>query len=110
MAPRDDQARELPSWAIAGIRTTVQAAVGTGLAWLAARGIEGLPVEAVSEWITVLIIGVSAAALRWGEKRWPFLSRLLSLFLTDTKPVYVTPTDAPVAINAAPNLTVAKAS
>lgn len=100
---------ELPSWALAGIRTAVQAGIGTALAWLAAKGID-IPVEAVAEAVTVVIIGLTAAALRWAEKKFPWVSRVLSLFLTNTKPVYVTPSDAPVAINAAPNLTMAKAA
>lgn len=100
---------ELPSWALVGIRTAVQAGVGLALAWLARRNIviEG---EWLTEGLTAVVIGLTAAGLRWLERKFPFLSRLLSLFLTSAKPVYVEPEDVGVVANAVDGMTATKAA
>lgn len=81
---------ELPSWAMAGIRTAVQAAVGFVLAWLATKGIviDAVAIEGV---VFSVVTGLAAAGLRWLEHRVPWLTRVMSLGLSSRKPVYVTP-------------------
>lgn len=100
---------ELPSWALAGIRTAVQAGVGLALAWLAARQIV-IDGEWLTEGLTAVIIGVTAALLRWLERKFPWLSRVLSLFLTSAKPVYVEASDVGVVAGAVDGLTSDKAA
>lgn len=79
---------ELPPWVLAGIRTAVQAGVGYVVAWAATREIV-IPGEALEGVAFAAITGLAAALLRLAEKHAPWLSRILSLFLTSRKPVYV---------------------
>lgn len=100
---------ELPSWALVGLRTAVQAAVGSVLAWLALKGIV-IDSAPVVEALTVIIIGLTAALLRFAERKFPWLSRVLSLFFSSTKPVYVEAEDVSMVAGAVDNMTTAKAA
>jgi uncharacterized membrane protein (DUF441 family) len=81
---------ELPSWAMAGIRTAVQAGVGFVLAWLATKGIT-LDAVALEGVLFALVTGLAAAGLRLIERHAPWMTRVLSLGLSARKPVYVEP-------------------
>lgn len=80
----------LPPWVLAGIRTMVQAGVGWVVAWAATKEIT-VPTEALEGVAFAVITGVVTALLRLAEKHAPWLSRVLSLFLTEQKPIYVEP-------------------
>jgi len=81
---------ELPSWAMAGIRTAVQAGVGFVIAWLASKGftVDAVALEGV---VFAVITGFAAAGLRLIERHAPWLTRVMSLGLSSRKPVYVEP-------------------
>lgn len=83
---------ELPPWVLVGVRTAVQAGVGFVVAWAAQREIV-IPSEALEGVAFAVVTGLVAALLRVAEKHAPWLSRILSLFLTSAKPVYVEPVE-----------------
>lgn len=80
----------LPPYVLVAVRTMVQAGVGFAIAWLALKGIviEAAALEGIA---VAVITGLAAGLLRVAEKHAPWLSRVLSLFLTNNKPIYVEP-------------------
>jgi hypothetical protein len=79
---------ELPAWVLAGIRTAVQASVGAGLAWLAAKGIVIEDSALIEGALFAIITGAAAAGLRLLEGRFPWVSRILSLGVSARQPEY----------------------
>ena len=79
---------ELPAWVLAGIRTAVQASVGAGLAWLAAKGIVIEDSALIEGALFALVTGAAAAGLRWLEGKFPWVSRIVSLGVSARQPEY----------------------
>jgi hypothetical protein len=71
---------------IAAVRTTVQTAIGTGVAYLAAQGITVDP--AVESAALVVIVGLVTLGLNELQKRVPFVGKLLSVGLSESTPSY----------------------
>ena len=87
---------ELPSWALAGIRTAVQAGVGWTVAWFGTKNI-AIDVVALEGVIFALVIGLVTAGLRLVERHVPWMSRVLSVGLSSRKAIYVEPSAPPPA-------------
>ena len=104
-----DTPLELPSWLMAGIRTMVQGAVGFVVTWLAAKNItlDSVAIEGIFFAVTT---GAVAALLRVAEKKFPWVTRVLSIGFSGAKPVYMATDDIPKAVAVIDDLTQAKAA